>query len=74
MREKPARKAKLVDSCAAAAEPKKRGRPKHGKERPQAPTRLERQVARTSGRNVTQYQGTLDRMGTLEKQPAIARH
>jgi IS5 family transposase len=47
-REKPARKAKLVASCEMPTEPKKRGRPKKGEERPKAPTRIECQVAQTA--------------------------
>jgi hypothetical protein len=48
VREKPARKVKPVPSSDAPAEPKKRGRPKKGEERPKEPTRIERQVAQTA--------------------------
>ena len=48
VREKPAPKVKPVPSCEAPAEPKKRGRPKKGEERPKEPTRIERQVAQTA--------------------------
>ena len=47
-REKPTSKAKPVASGEAPAAPKKRRRPKKGEERPEEPTRIERQVAQTA--------------------------
>lgn len=47
-REQPAPKAKPVPSAEVPTAPKKRGRPKKGEERPQAPTRIERQVTQTA--------------------------
>jgi len=59
-REKPAPKVQPGASCQAPAEPKRRGRPKKGEERPKELTRIERQVTQTAEQSRAQLPTACD--------------